>query len=286
MKVVILAGGYGTRLSEETSVMPKPMVKIGPEPIIWHIMRHYAHYGLKDFVVLCGYKGEVLKDYFLNFKNRKSDFSIDLKSGHLDIISRSDEDWRVTLIDTGEDSMTGGRIKRARQIIGDETFCLTYGDGVSNIPIDDLVQFHKDSGVWATVSAVRQPGRFGVLGFEEKSDLISGFREKGAGDGGYINGGFFVCEPQIFDLIEGDSTIWERDPMEALVKLGQLAAYRHDDFWQSMDTLRDRNVLEKLWAKENCPWRAVYDNKASYSAVVSPVMASKEYLPANSRETV
>ena len=258
MKVVILAGGFGTRLSEETSVRPKPMVNVGNKPIIWHIMRHYAHFGLKDFVVLCGYKGEFIKNYFLNYRNQHSDFTIDLENGNVEIHSSIDEDWKVTLIDTGLNSMTGGRIKRARDIIGDETFCLTYGDGLSTIPIDQLLEFHKNMGRWATVSAVRQPGRFGVLSLAKGGTHIAGFREKGADDGGYINGGFFVCDSNVFELIDGDDTVWEHGPMERLVQAGQLSAFRHDGFWQSMDTLRDHTVLEQLWASDSCPWRKIY----------------------------
>jgi len=258
MKVVILAGGFGTRLSEETAIRPKPMVKIGDQPIIWHIMRHYAHYGLKDFVVLCGYKGEYIKDYFLNYRKQKSDFTIDLGTGNVDILKSIEEDWRVTLVDTGLNSMTGGRIKRAREIIGDEPFCLTYGDGLSTIPIDELIEFHNTSKRWTTVSAVRQPGRFGVLAMSKNGDHITGFREKGPSDGGYINGGFFVCNSDVFDLIEGDDTVWEHGPMEKLVQADQLSSFRHDGFWQSMDSLRDHTVLEKLWASDSCPWRQIY----------------------------
>lgn len=258
MKVVILAGGLGTRLSEETSVRPKPMVEVGGKPILWHIMRHYAHFGHKEFVVCCGYKGEVIKEYFLNYRSISSDFSIDLGSGNIEFHSPSDEDWKVTLVDTGADSMTGGRVRRVREIIGDEPFCLTYGDGISTVPIDELVAFHKAQGKWATVTAVLQPGRFGALGMSEDGRNVTGFREKGMHDGGHINGGFYVCEPEVFDLIEGDSTIWERDPMERLVELNQLTAFRHDDFWQCMDTLRDKTYLEELWAQPDCPWRQVY----------------------------
>jgi len=258
MKVVILAGGLGTRISEETSIRPKPMVEVGGKPILWHVMRHYAHFGLKDFVVCCGYKGEYIKEYFLNYRNIRSDFTIDLASGDVDIHSPIEEDWRVTLIDTGAASMTGGRVKRVQPIIGNEPFCLTYGDGVSNVPIDDLLRFHKEQGRWATVTAVRQPGRFGALGINSDWTRVTGFREKGLHDGGHINGGFYVCEPQVFDLIDDDLTVWESEPMLRLVEQDQLAAYRHDDFWQCMDTLRDKAFLEELWYDADCPWRAVY----------------------------
>jgi len=258
MKVVILAGGLGTRISEETSVRPKPMVEIGGKPIIWHVMRHYAHFGLKDFVICCGFKGSVIKEYFLNFRNLGSDFTIDLGSGAVELHNANDEDWRVTLIDTGVDSMTGGRVRRVRSLIGDSPFCLTYGDGVSNVPIDRLIDYHEEQGKWATVTAVLQPGRFGALGMSKDGKAVTGFREKGVTDGGHINGGFYVCEPQVFDLIDGDDTVWEREPMSRLVELNQLAAFRHDDFWQCMDTLRDKNYLEEVWAQPDCPWRAVY----------------------------
>lgn len=258
MKVIILAGGLGTRISEETSIRPKPMVEIGGKPIIWHVMRHYAHFGYTDFVVCCGYKGEVLKDYFLNYRRLGSDFTIDLGSGMVELHNPIEENWRITLLDTGADSMTGGRVRRVRNVIGNNAFCLTYGDGVSNVPIDRLIDYHRSHGRWATVTAVLQPGRFGALGMSDDGQTVTGFREKGVHDGGHINGGFYVCEPQVFDLIEGDQTIWEREPMSSLVERKQLVAFRHDDFWQCMDTLRDRAYLEEVWASPDCPWRAVY----------------------------
>lgn len=258
MKVVILAGGLGTRLSEETSVRPKPMVEIGGKPILWHVMRHYAHFGLNDFVICCGYKGEYIKDYFLNFRNLGSDFTINLGSGDVEFHNPIEEDWKVTLLDTGADTMTGGRVARTRAVIGDNTFCLTYGDGVSNVPIDKLLNYHVEQGKWATVTAVRQPGRFGALRMSSDGMTVRGFREKGVGDGGHINGGFYVCEPQVFDLIDEDASIWERDPMSRLVELNQLAAFRHNDFWQCMDTLRDKDYLEEIWTQPECPWRMVY----------------------------
>lgn len=258
MKVVILAGGFGTRLSEETAVRPKPMVEIGGKPIIWHIMRHYAHFGLNDFVVCCGYKGEMLKEYFLSLRDLESDFTIDLGSGEVTYHKPVEQKWRVTLIDTGANSMTGGRVRRAREAIGNAPFCLTYGDGVSNVPIDKLIEHHRSSGKWATVTAVLQPGRFGVLGISDDGGSVSGFREKGKKDGGYINGGFYVCEPDVIDLIDGDDMIWEREPMMRLVEKNKLGAFIHDDFWQCMDTLRDKQYLEELWATPDCPWRQVY----------------------------
>ena len=259
MKVVILAGGLGTRLSEETSVRPKPMVEIGGKPILWHVMRHYAHFGLNDFVICCGYKGEYIKDYFLSFRNLGSDFTIDLGSGNVEFHSPIEEDWKVTLLDTGAETMTGGRVARTRAVIGDNPFCLTYGDGVSNVPIDKLLEYHANHGKWATVTAVRQPGRFGALGMSSDGVSVTGFREKGVGDGGHINGGFYVCEPQVFEMIDNDATIWEREPMSRLVDLNQLAAFRHDDFWQCMDTLRDKDYLEEIWTRPECPWRMVYE---------------------------
>ncbi|QIG55310.1 glucose-1-phosphate cytidylyltransferase [Altererythrobacter sp. BO-6] len=275
MKAVILAGGLGTRLSEETSIRPKPMVEIGGKPILWHVMRHYAHFGIKEFVVCCGYKGEYIKDYFLNYRNITSDFTIDLGNGEIHFNNPIEEDWKVTLIDTGADSMTGGRIARVRQAIGDNPFCLTYGDGVSNVPIDQLLEYHASHGKWATVTAVRQPGRFGALGISEEGISVTGFREKGIGDGGYINGGFYVCEPQVFDLIEDDATVWEREPMERLVELSQLVAFRHEDFWQCMDTLRDKSYLEEVWASPDCPWRLVYSHSSNHTDKRAPASAGQ-----------
>lgn len=253
MKVLILAGGLGTRLSEETSVRPKPMVEVGGIPIMVHIMRHYAKHGHKEFVILCGYKGEVIRDYFLNFHRHASDFTIDLGTGDVTTLRKSDVDWKVTLLDTGADSLTGGRIRRARDIVGDETFCLTYGDGVSNVDINAIIDHHKKTQAWATLTAVTPPGRYGILGLDADG-RVNAFREKHAKDVGSINGGFFVCEPKVFDLIEGDHTTWEAEPLNELVDLGKLAAYRHTGFWQSMDTLRDKMYLEKLWTSDSPPW--------------------------------
>jgi glucose-1-phosphate cytidylyltransferase len=255
MKVVVLAGGYGTRLSEETSVRPKPMVEIGGKPIIWHIMKIYAHYGLTDFVVCCGYKAEYIKEYFVRFVQNSGDFRVDLSTGGLTMLRRNAEPWTVTLLDTGEKTMTGGRLRRAREIIGDETFCLTYGDGVSDVNIDGLIDFHRDSGALATLTAVTQPGRYGALSLTPEGDMVHAFREKAARDGAVINGGFFVCEPDVFDLIEGDETVWEEGPLMQLTEMGKLAAYRHTGYWQSMDTLRDKTVLEEAWSSGHAPWR-------------------------------
>ncbi|KQT60485.1 MULTISPECIES: glucose-1-phosphate cytidylyltransferase [unclassified Aureimonas] len=254
MKVALLAGGFGTRLSEETSVRPKPMVEVGGRPIIWHIMKFYAHYGLRDFVVLGGYKVEYIRDYFLNYRANESDFTIDLKSGGVEWASMVNEDWRVTVVDTGINSMTGGRLRRARHLLGDETFCLTYGDGVSNVDIPALIETHRAAKAWCTLTAVSQPGRYGALRLSEDNNLVQGFREKGASDGGLINGGFFVCEPEMIDLIDDDQTVLEAEPMDRLIERGKLASYAHTGFWQSMDSLRDRHVLEELWAK-GAPWK-------------------------------
>lgn len=253
MKVVLFAGGLGTRLAEETAIRPKPMVEVGGKPIIWHIMKGYAAYGLTDFVVLGGYRVDFIRQYFLNYRALSSDFTIDLATGELLWTASKGENWKVTVLDTGLETMTGGRLKRAREVIGNETFCLTYGDGVSDVDITQLIQYHKEGGTWATVTAVQPPGRFGVMNFAEDGKMVESFREKDGADVGLINGGFFVCEPQVFDLIDGDSTVWEQEPMGALVAQNQLRAYRHDGFWQSMDSLRDKQVLEDAYRK-GAPW--------------------------------
>lgn len=259
MKVALLAGGFGTRLSEETTIRPKPMVEIGGMPIMWHIMKMYAHYGLKDFVVLGGYKVDFIRDYFMRFKARHTDFTLDLQSGHVDWLEARSEDWRVTVLDTGPDTMTGGRIKRARKHLEAETFCLTYGDGLSDVNVADLVETHKNGDGWCTLTAVTQPGRYGALRLNADRTHIEGFREKGLTDGGLINGGFFVCEPEIFDLIDGDSTVWEADPMDRMIESGRLRSYHHSGYWQSMDSLRDKQVLEGIWAKGSAPWKVWSD---------------------------
>lgn len=253
MKVVIFAGGYGTRLSEETALKPKPMVEVGDRPILHHIMEIYAAHGLTEFIVLGGYKVGMIKDYFLNYHWRGSDFTINLMSGEILWHEAKGLPWKVTVLDTGTDTMTGGRLKRARAAIGDEPFCLTYGDGVSDVDITALIDFHKASGATATVTAVVPPGRFGVLGLSKETDRVQSFREKDSADVGLINGGFFVCEPGVFDLIEGDATVWEKEPMNRLVERGALAAYRHAGFWQAMDTLRDKQVLEAAYTA-GAPW--------------------------------
>lgn len=258
MKVAIFAGGFGTRLSEETSIRPKPMVEVGGRPILWHIMKIYAHYGFKDFVILGGYKVDYIRDYFLNYRGSRTDYTIDLKTGTIDWLQSVNEDWKVTVLDTGPDSMTGGRLKRAKRLLSDGPFCLTYGDGVSDVDIKALVDTHKASKNWCTLTAVTQPGRYGALRLDEGSGRVHGFREKGAKDGGLINGGFFVCEPEVFELIEGDDTTWENEPMERMVELGKLGYFHHDGYWQSMDSLRDKMVLEATWA-EGAPWKVWKD---------------------------
>jgi glucose-1-phosphate cytidylyltransferase len=253
MKVAVLAGGVGTRLVEETEVKPKPMVEIGGRPILWHIMRHYAHYGFNNFVIALGYKGEVIKKYMVDYASLNSDLTVNLKSGLVDIHGGFRPDWTVELVDTGFATLTGGRIKRLRPNIGNETFMLTWGDGVSDVNLHDLLAFHRSHGKLATLTAVRPPARFGHLVF--KGDQVGEFTEKPQTMEGWINGAFFVLEPGVFDYIDGDSTQWEREPMERLARDGQLMAYRHTSFWQCMDTLRDKKLLEELWQSGNAPWK-------------------------------
>ena len=253
MKVIILAGGYGTRLGEYTSLIPKPMVNIGGKPILWHIMESYASYGHKDFYVALGYKSEVIKDYFLNYRALNSDFTVDLESGNVNAHQVNSVDWKVTLVNTGIDSMTGGRVKRIKPFINNDTCLLTYGDGVSDIDLDALIKFHKSHGKMVTVSAVRPTARFGEL--DINGDTVISFQEKPQMHGGWINGGYFVIDPEFFDLIDGDNTLLEREPLERATKMGQLMAYRHDGFWHCMDTKRDHDLLEALWVK-GAPWAA------------------------------
>jgi glucose-1-phosphate cytidylyltransferase len=252
MKAVILAGGLGSRLSEETVVRPKPMVELGGMPVLWHIMKIYSHYGIHDFVVCLGYKGYMIKEYFANYSLHMSDVTFDLRNNKLEVHQNLSEPWSVTLVDTGQSTQTGGRLKRVRKYI-DGTFCFTYGDGLSDVNITDLLAFHRQQGTKATLTAVQPPGRFGVIDFKEEK--IAAFHEKPPGDGGWVNGGFFVVEPEVLDTIEGDSTPWEREPLEGLAQAGQLSAYKHDGFWQPMDTLRDRTYLESLWASGQAPWK-------------------------------
>ena len=255
MKVVILAGGLGTRISEETDVRPKPMVEIGGMPILWHIMKIYSAYGLDDFVVCLGYKGHVVKKFFADYLMRRSDVRFDIAANRMEILNDSAEPWKVTLIDTGADSMTGGRIRRVREHLGDEPFCLTYGDGLSDVDISKLVAAHKRSESLVTLTAVQPPGRFGAIVLHENDDRIDSFHEKPVGDGAWINGGFFVCEPEAIDYIDGDATVWEDAPMRRIAADGRLSAFRHAGFWQPMDTLRDKSLLEGLWSTPNPPWK-------------------------------
>lgn len=253
MKVVILAGGFGTRISEETHLKPKPMVEIGGKPILWHLMKIYSNYGIDDFIICLGYKGYLIKEYFANYFLHQSDVTIDLCQNKMQIHNNHCEPWRVTLVDTGEQTMTGGRIKRVKDFIGKETFCFTYGDGLSNVDIVELITFHKSQNTWATLTAVQPPGRFGAIDLNQ--NRIVSFQEKPNGDGGWINGGFFVLEPEVFELIEGDNTVWEREPLEELARTGQLSAFKHTGFWQAMDTLRDKIKLEELWNSVKPPWK-------------------------------
>jgi glucose-1-phosphate cytidylyltransferase len=253
MKAVILAGGLGTRLSEETQVKPKPMLEIGGRPILWHIMKIYSAQGISDFVICLGYRGYLIKEYFANYVLHMSDVTVDMRQNKIETHQASAEPWRVTLIDTGEQSMTGGRLKRIAAYLDGEDFCFTYGDGLSNVPLADLIAFHKSQKALATVTAVRPPGRFGALRLN--GTRVTRFEEKPEGDGGYINGGYFVLSPRVIDYIAGDDTSWERDPMERLAAEGNLAAFPHDGFWQAMDTLRDKNQLEELWASGRAPWK-------------------------------
>jgi glucose-1-phosphate cytidylyltransferase len=255
MKAVILAGGYGTRLSEETVIRPKPMVEVGDRPILWHIMKQYSAHGINDFVICCGYKGHMIKQYFAEYMLYTADMTIDLRENRMDVLSNEAEPWSVTLVDTGENSMTGGRLRRVREHVGDETFCFTYGDGVSDVDITGLIAFHRSEGKTATLTATQQPGRFGAFTLKDSDNVISSFHEKPKGDGAWINGGFFVLEPAALDYITGDETVWEKEPMEQLARNGELAAFRHEGFWQPMDTLRDKHVLEELWASGKAPWK-------------------------------
>lgn len=253
MKVVILAGGLGTRISEESTLRPKPMIEIGGKPLIWHILKSYSVYGFNEFIICCGYKGYMIKEFFANYFVHTSDVSVDLSKNKLEIHHAGGEPWKVTLVDTGELTMTGGRVKRISKYLNGEDFCLTYGDGLSDVNISELVAFHKSSGRKATVTAVRPPGRFGIL--ELREDRVAKFIEKPMGDGSYINGGFFVLSNLVLELIEGDSVVWEKEPLEALAKNGELSAFRHHGFWQPMDTLRDKIQLEGLWNSGKAPWK-------------------------------
>ena len=253
MKAVILAGGLGSRISEETHLKPKPMIEIGGKPVLWHIMKNYSAHGINDFVICCGYRGYVIKEYFANYFLHMSDVTFDMQSNNMEVHQQSAEPWRVTLVDTGDSTMTGGRLKRVRGYLGNEDFCFTYGDGLSTVNITELVAFHRKQKKLATLTGVQPPGRFGVLNL--KGESVTSFEEKPHGDGAWINGGYFVLSPKVIDLIEGDATVWEREPMERLAHDGQLSAYLHSGFWHAMDTLRDRNHLEELWQSGNAPWK-------------------------------
>jgi len=253
MKAVILAGGYGTRISEETQTKPKPLVEIGGRPILWHIMKTYSHYGINDFIICCGYKGYKIKEYFTNYFLHNSDITVDLKNNHVNIHQNPSEPWKITLVDTGLDTMTGGRLKKVEKYVDNETFCFTYGDGVSDVNISEVIKFHQKNKKSATVTSVQPPGRFGNL--ELNDNLVSKFIEKPQGDGGWINGGFFVLEHDVFDYINDDRTIWEKDSLEKLAQNNQLIAFKHNGFWQPLDTLRDKNNLEKLWISNKASWK-------------------------------
>jgi glucose-1-phosphate cytidylyltransferase len=254
MKAIILAGGLGTRISEETALRPKPMIEIGGRPILWHIMKMYSAHGIHDFVVCCGYKGYVIKEYFANYFLHMSDVTFDMQNNQMEVHERHAEPWRVTLVDTGDDTMTGGRLKRVAQYVKDEeAFCFTYGDGVADVDISALVNFHRQHGRRATVTAVQPPGRYGALSMDGSS--VRGFIEKPQGEGGWINGGFFVLSPSCLDLIADDTTSWEKEPLSQLAAQGELMAYEHKGFWQPMDTLREKNQLEELWQNGEAPWR-------------------------------
>ena len=254
MKVLLLAGGFGTRLSEETDIRPKPMVEIGGKPILWHIMKTYSQYGFNDFVVLLGYKGYYIKEYFANYFMHQSDITIDMSNGQMEIHNNSSEPWKVTLLDTGLHSMTGGRIKRAQEFVGNEPFMLTYGDGVADINIEELVKFHKKHGKAMTMTSAQPDGRFGALNIDENNQVLE-FKEKPKGDGSWINAGYFVCEPKVFDyILDGDSTTFEQEPLKNLAKDGEVFTYKHHDFWMPMDTLRDKMKLNEMCEKGNAPW--------------------------------
>ncbi len=253
MKAVILAGGLGTRISEESALRPKPMIEIGGKPILWHIMKIYSTHGINDFIICLGYKGYVIKEYFANYFLHMSDVTIDMQQNKLETHQNNAEPWRVTLVDTGEHTMTGGRLKRVAHYLDDEAFCLTYGDGVGDVDVTRAIAFHKEQGMLATLTATQPPGRFGALNMDRHK--ITSFQEKPQGDGGWINGGFFVLSPKVINYIEDDSIPWEREPMERLASEGQLSAYLHHGFWQPMDTLRDRTFLEELWANGKAPWK-------------------------------
>ncbi len=259
MKTVILAGGYGTRISEESSIRPKPMVEIGEKPILWHIMKIYSAYGINDFIICCGYKSYMIKEYFANYFLHMSDVTFDMKNNKMEVHTNGVEPWKVTLVDTGEGTMTGGRLRRVKDYLDNETFCFTYGDGVGNVDIKRLIDFHRKQKTLATLTAVQPPGRFGAFNLGHDEGKVATFKEKPQGDGAWINGGFFVLEPAVIDYIHGDSTTWEKQPLEKLAEAGMVSAYKHYGFWQPMDTLRDKNVLEGMWHSGEAPWKVWQD---------------------------
>jgi glucose-1-phosphate cytidylyltransferase len=256
MKAVILAGGFGTRLSEETTVRPKPMVEIGGQPILWHILKSFGSYGINEFIICAGYKGHLITEWFANYRLRTSNVTFDFASHTVQYEATSAEKWTVSVVDTGPTSMTGGRLRRIRERVGDEAFCFTYGDGVANIDINDLIQFHKSEGRQATMTVVQPPGRFGAVTLHDGQTGVNAFMEKPSGDGSWINGGYFVLEPGIFDRIAGDDTVWEQEPLRSLARDGELSAYRHGGFWHPLDTLNDKIQLETMWAKGEAPWKS------------------------------
>ena len=253
MKAVILAGGMGTRISEESAARPKPMIEIGGRPILWHILKIYSSHGINDFVICLGYKGYIIKEYFANYFLHMSNVTFDMANNRMDVHQNNTEPWKITLVDTGEQTMTGGRLKRVRSYLGDEDFCFTYGDGLGDINITELIKFHQAHGQSATLTATQPPGRFGAL--KLNGNQVAGFQEKPQGDGGWINGGFFVLSPKVIDRIDGDDSVWEQEPMETLAHDSQMSAYLHHGFWQPMDTLRDKLQLEQLWASGKAPWK-------------------------------
>ncbi|MEK7073949.1 MAG: glucose-1-phosphate cytidylyltransferase [Patescibacteria group bacterium] len=257
MKAVILAGGFGTRLSEETGIRPKPMVEIGGKPMLWHIMKLYSAHGINDFIICCGYKSHYIKEYFANYHLYRSDITFDLQKHSMEIHKNGSEPWRVTLVETGETSMTGGRLKKVQEYIGNETFCFTYGDGVTNANINEIIDFHKKQNTLATMTAVQPPGRFGAFTLHDTQAKITSFKEKPKGDGAWINGGFFVLEPGIFKYIDNDLTTWEKEPLQALATEGELSVYKHSGYWQNMDTLHDKMMLEKQWQTGKAPWKVL-----------------------------
>ncbi|GAB3536693.1 glucose-1-phosphate cytidylyltransferase [Pontibacter brevis] len=267
MKAVILAGGYGTRISEESGVRPKPMVEIGGKPILWHIMKLYSYHGINEFIICCGYKGYMIKEYFADYYMHNSDITFDMRNNSMEVHHTHTEPWKVTLVDTGLNTMTGGRLKRVKDHIGDETFCMTYGDGLSDVNISDTIKFHQEQGNLATLTAVQQPGRFGAFNLTSDDTRINHFQEKPKGDEmPWINGGFFVLDPEVMNYIRDDQTTWEREPLEVMAKNGELSAFRHYGFWQPMDTLRDKNYLEDMWQAGKAPW---YDKVTTKPAPVT-----------------